>query len=78
MRFDFGLQQARRAEKERRAHRWRVVKGIVGSLGAGSAGLIFGFAMGLHDARWSDAWSQVGYASSLFNAPAAIGVVHNG
>ena len=64
MRFDITLQQrARVREKERREHMWRVVKAVVGSMTAGAAGLIFGFAMGLHDARWSDAWTQVRYAS---------------
>ncbi len=37
---------------------WRVVKAVVGSLVAGGAGLFFGFAMGLHDARWSEAWTE--------------------
>jgi hypothetical protein len=78
MRVDFGLQEARGADKKRGEHMWRVAKGVVGSLVAGGAGLIFGFAMGLHDARWSDAWTQVGYASSPFSAPVANGVVHNG
>lgn len=67
MRFDFGPQQARARENERREHLRRVVKAVVGSLMAGGAGLIFGFAMGLHDARWSDAWTRVGDASSLFS-----------
>jgi hypothetical protein len=67
MRVDFGLQQASVREKERREHLWRVVKAVVGSLVAGGAGLIFGFAMGLHDARWADAWTQVGQASSPFS-----------
>ncbi|HZA94698.1 MAG TPA: hypothetical protein VE421_01075 [Burkholderiaceae bacterium] len=83
MRVDFGLQEARRADKKRGQHMWRVVKGVIGSLITGGAGLIFGFAMGLHDARWSDAWTHVGYASSPFSAPVAngvarSGVVHNG
>ncbi|HVF15305.1 MAG TPA: hypothetical protein VNA21_00280 [Steroidobacteraceae bacterium] len=64
MRFHVGLQQARSNESERRERIWSVVKAVVGSLMAGGAGLFFGFAMGLHDARWSDAWTQVGYASS--------------
>jgi hypothetical protein len=67
MRFDFGLQQARERENERHEHLWRVVKAVVGSLVAGGAGLIFGFAMGLHDARWADAWTRVGDASSPFS-----------
>ena len=78
MRFDLGQQQARRMERARREHLWHVVKAIVGSLVAGSAGLIFGLAMGLHDARWSDAWTQVGYASSLLSTPVAYGVVQAG
>ena len=60
----FALQQGRVHEKERREHLWRMVKAVVGSLVAGAAGLIFGFAMGLHDARWVDAWTRVGDASS--------------
>ena len=64
MRFDVALQQARVHEKERREHLWRMVKAVVGSLVAGAAGLIFGFTMGLHDARWVDAWTRVGDASS--------------
>ena len=60
--------RARVREKERREHMWRVAKAVVGSLVAGGAGLIFGFAMGLHDARWSDAWTHVGDASSPFSA----------
>ena len=66
MRFNFGLRLARVRENERREHVWRVVKAVVGSLVAGAAGLIFGFAMGLHDARWAEAWTHVGDASSLF------------
>ena len=68
MRFDFGLQQARVRENECREHLWRVVKAVMGSLVAGGAGLIFGFAMGLHDARWAEAWTHVGDASSPFRA----------
>ena len=68
MRFDFTLQQARVHEKVRREQMWRVLRAVVGSLVAGSAGLIFAFAMGLHEARWSDAWTQVGLASSLFSS----------
>ena len=67
MRFDVGL-LARRNENERRERVWRGVKAVVGSLGVGGAGLIFGFAMGLHDGRWSDAWTQVGFASSPFSS----------
>ncbi|MEO8187030.1 MAG: hypothetical protein ABI580_06655 [Burkholderiaceae bacterium] len=67
MRFDFGRQQARVREKERREHSWRVVKAVMGSLAAGGTGLIFGFAIGLHDARWADAWTRVGDASSPFS-----------
>lgn len=68
MRFGVGLQQARRNENERRERMWRVVKAVAGSLAVGGAGLIFGFAMGLHDARWSDAWAQVGFASLTFSS----------
>lgn len=68
MRFDVGLLQARRNENERRERRWRGVTAAVGSLAVGGAGLIFGFAMGLHDARWSDAWTQVGFASLTFSS----------
>ena len=69
MRFDVALQQrARVRQKERREHMWRVAKAVEESLTAGAAGLIFGFAMGLHDARWSDAWTHVGYASLPFSA----------
>ena len=68
MRFDFVQRQASVHEKEHREHMWRVVRAVVGSLVAGGAGLIFGFAMGLHEARWSDAWTQVGLASSPFSS----------
>lgn len=68
MRFDVALQQGRVREKERRDHVWRVVKAVAGSLVAGSAGLVFAFAMGLQDARWADAWTRVGDASSPFSA----------
>ncbi len=67
MRFDFTQQQARVHEKVRREQVWRVARAVMGSVVAGSAGLIFAFAMGLHEARWSDAWTQVGLASSLFS-----------
>ena len=74
MRIDFGLQQARQSEKARREHVRRAIKAMVGSVAAGGAGLIFGFAMGLHDARWTDAWTEVAYASSLFSAQEVRGV----
>ena len=70
MKVDVGLRPVRSIEKDRREHMWRVVKAIVGSVVAGGAGLIFGFAMGLHDARWSDVWMRVGYASSAFSTQA--------
>jgi len=70
MRFNVGLLQARKNENERRERMWRVVKAAVGSAAVGGAGLIFGFAMGLHDARWSDAWTHVGYASIPFSSAA--------
>ena len=73
MRFDVGLLRARRNENGRQRV-CRAVKAVVGSLVVGGAGLIFGFAMGLHDARWSDAWSQVGYASSPFSSAATIDI----
>ena len=69
MRIDFGPQQARVSEKERREHMLRVIKAVVGSLAAGGGGLIFGFAMGLHDARWAGAWTEVAHASSPFSTP---------
>jgi len=78
MRVDLALQQVRRVEKRRREHMWCVVKAVAGSLAAGSAGLTFALAMGLHDARWSDAWTHVGYASSPFSAPVGNGVARNG
>ena len=68
MRSALVQQKARVPEKERREHMWRVVRAVVGSLVAGAAGLVFGFAMGLHEARWSDAWTQVGLASSPFSS----------
>ena len=78
MRVDLVLQQARRVEKRRREHMWCVVTAVAGSLATGSAGLIFALAMGLHDARWSDAWVQVGDASSPFSTPVVNGVGRNG
>ena len=74
MRFDVGLLQARRNENERRERVWRAVKAVAGSLAVGGAGLIFGFAMGLHDARWSDAWTQVGDASFPFSSAQTTGI----
>jgi vacuolar-type H+-ATPase subunit I/STV1 len=65
MRFDVSPLKARRNENERM---WRTVKAVVASVLVGCAGLTFGFAMGLHDARWSGAWSQVGYASLPFSS----------
>ncbi len=66
-------------ENERRERMWRVVRAVVASLAAGGAGLIFGFAMGLHDARWSDAWTQVGYASFPFSSAQTTDIeVHRG
>lgn len=70
MKVDFGLRPTRSMQKDRREHMWRVARAIVGSMVAGAAGLIFGFVMGLHDARWSDVWMRVGYASSAFSTQA--------
>ncbi|HKO66378.1 MAG TPA: hypothetical protein VJU53_01120 [Burkholderiaceae bacterium] len=78
MKVDFGLRPAGSIEKNRREHMWRVVKAVVGSMVAGGAGLIFGFAMGLHDARWSDVWTRVGYASSAFSTQSEDSVVSRG
>ena len=74
MRVDFDLQQARVSDEKRRDRRWRVVKAVAGSLAVGIAGLIFGFAVGLHNARWAGAWTVVGDASSPFSAQDARGV----
>lgn len=71
MRVHFSRQQAKASEKERRDPMLQVVKAVVGSLAAGGAGVIFGFALGLHDARWADAWAVIGDASSLFSAQEA-------
>ena len=71
MRIDFGVQQPRVSDKERREHLLRVIRAVAGSLAAGVAGLTFGFAMGLLDARWADAWTQVGHASSPFSTQEA-------
>lgn len=71
MRVDFGLQQSRANDEERRSRALRAVRGaLVASLIAG-AGLVAGLAIGLHDARWADAWISVADASSLFSAPEA-------
>ena len=74
MRIAFSHLRARMGEAERRERMWRVVKSIVGSLVAGGAGLIFGFAMGLHDARWPDASINVGHAhrNSPYSAADAV------
>ncbi len=69
MRVDFGLRQERVSYKERQHHFRRVVKAVVASLAVGGAGLIFGFAMGLHDARWAGAWTLIADASAPFSAP---------
>ena len=74
MRFDIALLQARRHENQRRVRMWRVVRAAGGSLAVGCAGLIFGFTMGLHDARWSEAWTHVGAASLPFSGAQAIGI----
>ena len=68
MRIDFGLHQAKVSDKERQDRLWRVLKAVTASLAVGGAGLIFGFAMGLHDARWAGAWTVIAEASSPFNA----------
>ncbi len=73
MRVDFGLQRARVRDKERQDHLWRVVRAVIASLAVGGAGLIFGFAVGLHDARWAGAWMVVGDASSPLSAQDARG-----
>lgn len=67
MQTDFKPQQSRVSEKERREQMLRVVRAVAGALVVGGAGLIFGFAMGLQDARWADAWTQVAHASSLLS-----------
>lgn len=68
MRVDFGLQQAKVSENERLNHLRRVVRAAVTACAVGGAGLVFGFAAGLHDARWAGAWTVVGEASSLLGA----------
>lgn len=68
MRVDFSQQRARVSEKKRRDQLLRVVKAAAGSLAVGAAGLFFGFAMGLHDARWADTLTEVAHASLLFSA----------
>ena len=74
MRVDFGLQQTTVSDKQRQRQFWRVVKAVVASLAVGGAGLIFGFSMGLHDARWAGAWTLIADASSPFSAPHVRGV----
>lgn len=76
MRFDLSIQQARMHEKVRRQHMWRVARAVAASVMVGGAGLIFGFASGLHDARWSGAWTQVGQASSLLSTHVDAGAPH--
>lgn len=75
MRVDLGLQQAKASDRERQDSLWRAVKAVIGSLAVGGAGLVFGFAMGLHDARWAGAWTVIGDAASPFSAPDVRGVV---
>ena len=79
MRFDIALLQARRHKNQRRERMRRVVRAAGGSLAVGCAGLIFGCTMGLHDARWSEAWTHVGAASIPFSGAQATGIAaHRG
>lgn len=66
MAVDSSLQQAKAGDKERRDRLLRV-KAAGASLAAASAGLVFGFAVGLHEARWADVWTTVAQASSPFS-----------
>ena len=67
MQVDFSGQQARRAAAQPSANVLRMPPWPRCS--AGAAGLIFSFAMGLQDAGWSEAWTGVGHAYTLFSSP---------
>ncbi|HVG04854.1 MAG TPA: hypothetical protein VM937_07910 [Burkholderiaceae bacterium] len=75
MRIDVRLQQAKPSDRKRQDHFWRAVRAAIGSLAVGGAGLIFGFAMDLHDARWAGAWIVAADAASPLSAANVRGVV---
>ncbi len=70
MRVDFGLQRSGANDEERRRRLVRFVRAVMIASMIAGAGLVVGFALGLHDARWAGAWTEVAHASSVFSAPA--------
>ena len=59
---------SRLVRKERRERVLRVLMGALASSVVAGAGLLFGFGLGLHEARWTDVLAEVGQASSVFMA----------
>ena len=65
MQVDFSGQQAR---SQRHSRRKRVAHATLAALLAGAVSLMFSFAMGLQDAGWTEAWTGVGHAYTLFSS----------
>lgn len=66
MQVDFSGQQA---SSQRHSRRKRVAHATLAAMLAGAVSLIFSFAMGLQDAGWTEAWTGVGHAYTLFGSP---------
>lgn len=64
MQVDFSGQQA----SSRHSRRKRVAHATLAAMLAGAVSLIFSFAMGLQDAGWTEAWTGVGHAYTLFGS----------
>ena len=58
----------RLVRRERRDRLLRVLMGALGSSVVAGAGLLFGFGLGLQEARWNDVLAEVGQASFVFTA----------
>jgi len=65
MQVDFSGQQA---SSQRHNRRKRVAYATLAALLAGAVSLMFSFAMGLQDAGWTEAWTGVGHAYTLFSS----------
>jgi len=63
----FPMQQQSSKRRQKRQDRLkRIVSAAVGLLAAGGVSLAFAFAMELPDAQWTEAWTGLGHAYSLF------------
>ena len=65
MQVDFSGQLA---SSQRHSRRKRVAHATLAALLAGAVSLMFSFAMGLQDAGWTEAWTGVGHAYTLFSS----------